>query len=72
MEPLKNLEEMREYIERKFTSEVFTAKATTEDEFGEQVRWTIHWTPRGNRYAPCEGTIYAAPDYLTSAVPFKR
>lgn len=71
METLKNLEEMREYIERKFTSEFFEAKATTEDAFGEQVRWTIVWTPKVAQFEECTGTIWAGPDYFTSAVPFK-
>lgn len=69
---LTNLEDMRDYIETKFTSEVFTAKATTSDKFGPQVKWDIQWTPRGNRYEPCEGAIWASPDYLTSSVPFIR
>lgn len=71
MEKMTNLEQMREYIERKFTSEFFEAKATTEDEFGEQVRWNIKWTPKVRQFEPCEGVIWAGPDYFTSAVPFK-
>jgi hypothetical protein len=71
MEPLKNLEEMKSYIEAKFSSEVFEAKATTEDAFGEQVRWTIVWTPKVTGYKVETGSIWAAPNYYTAAVPFK-
>lgn len=69
--PLKNLEDMKSYIEEKFTSEVFEATATTEDPFGEQVRWHIEWTPKGPAYEACSGSIWASPDGFTSAVPFK-
>lgn len=70
--PLTNLEEMKAYIEEKFSSEVFEAKATTEDAFGEQVRWHIEWTPKGPAYDEViRGSIWAAPNGFTSAVPFK-
>lgn len=68
---LENLEDMRDYIETKFSSEFFDARATTTDPFGPQVRWTIHWTPKVPQFQPCEGTIWAGPDYFTSAVPFR-
>jgi hypothetical protein len=70
MEPLKNLDEMREYIERKFTGEYFVAKASTKDAFGPVVRWHIDWTPTVERFEPCTGSIWCSPDYYTASVPF--
>jgi hypothetical protein len=72
MEPLKNLDEMREYIERKFTGEYFEAKATTEDEFGPVVRWDIEWTPKVDRFEPSSGPMWCSPTGYTASVPFTR
>lgn len=68
--PLQNLEEMKQYIEEKFTSEVYVAKASTTDVFGEQVRWHIEWVPKDSHYEACTGSIWAAPSGYTAAVPF--
>lgn len=72
MELLKNLDEMREYIERKFGSEVYGCKAETARPFADVVKWDLTWTPKGERGEVITGPVWCGRSGYTAAVPMGR